>query len=107
MGVRKGPHLSYGTWWGAPGGGTLGAVSPPHPIVEVTMIGHTNPQRQKTKKLYAWDWVGGGYNQCHAFSKREARKIGNAMRSGLVINEASFRLVRDEKSFWDNYPRFD
>ena len=71
------------------------------------MTGHINQQRKKIKKLYAWDWVGGGYNQCHAFSKREAIKLGNAMSTGLVINEASFRLVRDEKSFWDNYPIFD
>lgn len=71
------------------------------------MTGHTNQQRKLTKKLYTWNWIGGGYNQCYAFSKREARKTGNAMSSGLVINESSFRLVRDEKSFWDNYPIFD
>lgn len=68
------------------------------------MSGHTEPQ---TKKLYAWDWVGGGYNQCHAFSKREARKIGNAISPNLAINEATFRLVRDTQSFWKNYPIFD
>jgi hypothetical protein len=64
-------------------------------------------QTKKTKKLYAWDWCGGGYNQCHAVSKREARKIGNAISPNLVINEATFRLVRDTKSFWKNYPIFD
>jgi hypothetical protein len=75
--------------------------------MEAVMNGHTNKQRQKTKKLYAWDWVGGGYNQCHAFTRAEAWKIGNSMAPGLVINDSTFRLVRDEKSFWDNYPRWD
>ena len=72
------------------------------------MTGHNNAKRPpRAKRLYAWDWVGGGYNQCRAYSKREARKIGNAMAPGLVINESSFRLVRDERAFWDNYPVWD
>jgi len=60
-----------------------------------------------TKKLYTWNWIGGGYNQCYANSKREARKIGNAISSTLQIDESTFRLVRDTKSFWANYPIFD
>jgi len=67
----------------------------------------TTNKKPAKKKLYSWDWVGGGYNQCHAVSKRQARKIGNAMTPNLVINEASFRLVRDTQSFWKHYPRFD
>jgi hypothetical protein len=59
------------------------------------------------KKLYTWNWVGGGYNQCYAHSKREARKTGNAISPNLTISETSFRLVKDAASFWRNYPIFD
>jgi len=69
---------------------------------EIQLAEKTKP----TQRLYAWNWTSGGYNQCYAFSKAEARKKGNAI-CDLVINEDTFRLVRDEKSFWDNYPIFD
>jgi hypothetical protein len=59
------------------------------------------------KKLYSWDWVGGGYNQCYAQNKAEARKIGNSMSKTLVIAEHSFRRVKNVASFWNNYPIFD
>ena len=59
------------------------------------------------KKLYTWNWKDGGYNQCYAFSKAEARKMGNTMCAGLVINESTFRRVKDIKTFWDSYPIFD
>tara|TARA_R110000824_G_scaffold109010_1_gene256414 strand:+ start:879 stop:1073 length:195 start_codon:yes stop_codon:yes gene_type:complete len=62
----------------------------------------------KTKKLYTWNWESGGYNQCYADSKAEARKRGNSiMRGELIINESTFRLVKDIKAFWANYPIFD
>ena len=57
-----------------------------------------------TKKLYVWLWTGGGYNQCHAYSKREARKIGNGMATGLRIDESTFRRVRNTEAFWAGYP---
>ena len=59
------------------------------------------------KKLYTWNWSNGGYNQCYAHNKAEARKIGNAMSNDLVIAEHSFRRVKDVESFWKNYPSFD
>ena len=62
---------------------------------------------QPRKKLYTWNWIGGGYNQCYAHSKREARKIGNAISPNLTINEATFRLVKDVAAFWCSYPIFD
>jgi hypothetical protein len=74
----------------------------------------------KVKKLYSWNWEvlddcwpNGqpkveGYNQCGAYNKAEARKIGNAMSPGkLRVQESSLRLVKDVASFWANYPSFD
>ena len=65
------------------------------------------------KYLYKWNWVGGGYNQCRADSDRQAlmraREIGKG--SGdckeLVVDYLSLKRVKDEQSFWDNYPMFD
>jgi hypothetical protein len=65
------------------------------------------------KNLYAWDWIGGGYNQCYAHSEAEAIAEGNSMADGkdgglrLEINMNSFRKVEDVNAFWDNYPLFD
>ena len=67
------------------------------------------------KNLYKWNWVGGGYNQCRADSKREAMKRARAMgkpspgvsRQVLKVDEKSLVCVKSEKSFWDNYPMFD
>ena len=67
------------------------------------------------KYLYSWNWVGGGYNQCRANSKREALKRARAMgrpekgsrRILLKVDEKSLYRVKNEQSFWDNYPMFD
>jgi len=64
------------------------------------------------KYLYKWNWVGGGYNQCRADSKRQAlmcaREIGKlANGKKLVVDYLSLKRVKNEKSFWDNYPMFD
>lgn len=65
------------------------------------------------KYLYKWNWVGGGYNQCRADSKRQAlfcaREIGEGSGGSkkLVVDYLSLKKVEDEKSFWDNYPMFD
>lgn len=65
------------------------------------------------KNLYAWDWIGGGYNQTYAHSEEEAIAEGNAMCDGkdgslhLEINMNTFRKVDDVEAFWDNYPIFD
>lgn len=65
-----------------------------------------------TKKLYKWNWVGGGYNQCHAVNKAQALKKAQAIGAAckgtkLVVNEATFVLVKDVDAFWKNYPLFD
>ncbi len=64
------------------------------------------------KNLYSWNWVGGGYNQCRADNKRQALKcakeIGKlANGKQLVVDEKSLHKVKNEKSFWDNYPMWD
>ena len=67
------------------------------------------------KNLYKWNWVGGGYNQCRADSKREAMKRARAIgrpdegssRMLLKVDEKSLVRVKSEQSFWANYPSFD
>jgi hypothetical protein len=69
----------------------------------------------KGKNLYKWNWAGGGYNQVRANSKREAMKRARAIgrpeegssRMLLKVDEKSLVRVKNEKSFWDNYPMFD
>ena len=69
----------------------------------------------KGKNLYKWNWVGGGYNQVRADSKGEAMKRARAIgrpaegsnRIVLKVAEKSLVRVKNEKSFWDNYPMFD
>ena len=68
--------------------------------------------KYKGKNLYSWNWVGGGYNQVRADSKREAMKRARAigkLGSGKVlkVDEKSLVRVKNEKSFWNNYPLFD
>jgi len=70
--------------------------------------------KYKGKNLYKWNWVGGGYNQVRADSKREAMKraraIGRPAEGSsriLKVDEKSLVRVKNEKSFWDNYPLFD
>ena len=65
--------------------------------------------------LYSWNWVGGGYNQVRADSRREAlrraREIGRPSEEGsrvvLEVDERSLYRVRNEEGFWNNYPMFD
>jgi hypothetical protein len=66
------------------------------------------------KYLYKWNWVGGGYNQVNADSKRQAlmraREIGKPSKEGglkLVVDYLSLKRVKDENSFWNNYPLLD
>lgn len=62
------------------------------------------------KNLYAWDWIGGGYNQTYAETAEEAIAEGNKITEGglnLQINMNTFRKVDDEQAFWDDYPIFD
>lgn len=65
------------------------------------------------KNLYKWTWVGGGYNQVNADTKRQAlqraREIGKPTAGGrkLTVNVASLKRVVNEESFWNHYPLFD
>lgn len=66
------------------------------------------------KNLYSWNWVGGGYNQVRADNKRQALKrakeIGKPSEEGglkLEVAQHSLKRVKNEQSFWDNYPMFD
>jgi|DEB0MinimDraft_6_1074348.scaffolds.fasta_scaffold05992_5 hypothetical protein len=60
------------------------------------------------KHLYRWNWNEGGYNQCYADTKAQARKLGNAIVPGkLTIDEKTFRRVKNADRFWKNYPIFD
>lgn len=72
------------------------------------MTNLNDEERERPMKLFAWKWVGGGHNQCKAQTKIQARKIGNGMAPGvLVIDEDTFKHVRNEKKFWDHFPIFD
>jgi len=58
-------------------------------------------------KLYSWNWTSGGYNQCHAVSKAEARKKAKDICNTLEVNESTLKWEKDEDKFWANYPIFD
>ncbi len=64
------------------------------------------------KVLYSWNWVGGGYNQTYAFTKKEALKYAKDMqKSGtpLIVDIKSVKRHNEKsaKEFWKNYPIFD
>lgn len=63
--------------------------------------------KTQKRKLYSWNWIGGGYNQCHAFSKREARQKAKEICDTLEINEKTLKWEKNEERFWKNYPMFD
>ena len=63
-----------------------------------------------TKKMYAWNWTSGGYNDCMATSKREAIRIGNAMTTGcvkLTVNENTVRIIKDVAAYHKSLPYWD
>ncbi len=67
----------------------------------------------EVKSLWAFNWIGGGYNQVHASTREEALQLGNEKGQGsgsrimLRVNEASLYKVQDTAAFWRNYPIFD
>jgi len=65
----------------------------------------------KKKKLYAWGWNEGGFNQTYAFTKKEALKYGKDLGDGvgtkLTVNLATFRLVKETEKYWDGLELFD
>ncbi len=61
------------------------------------------------RHLYTWNWIGGGFNQCYAATKREARKKGNAISPNLTIDEKTFRRVPAKwvDAYWRKIPSID
>jgi len=61
----------------------------------------------RRKALYTWNWIGGGYNQHYAFTKKEAMKY--ATSGSLKVDLSSFKRTNaaQEKSYWYNFPIFD
>ncbi|MGH7174777.1 MAG: hypothetical protein ACREGR_00250 [Minisyncoccia bacterium] len=60
------------------------------------------------KKLWVWNWVGGGYNSTWAETKEEAlakaKEIGS-WTANLLVDEATLReSTEDEESklWWEN-----
>jgi len=62
---------------------------------------------ERKKALYTWLWIGGGYNQHYAYTKKEAMKYAAA--SSLKVDISSFKRnnAAQEKSYWDNFPLMD
>lgn len=61
-------------------------------------------------KFYAFNWIGGGYNQVFARSKRDAIKLANEHFGGgtanLRVDESSVYKT-DPKTYYDNMPSID
>ena len=47
-------------------------------------------------KLWIWNWIGGGYNSCHADTREQAieesRRMTGAGRTTLVIDEETLHV---------------
>lgn len=59
---------------------------------------------------YAFDWIGGGYNDVWASNKYEAIVLANAWYgdSGLRVNEATIRDITDcEEEYNKSLPLWD
>ena len=61
-------------------------------------------------KFYAFNWIGGGYNQVFARSRRDAIKLANEHFGGgtanLRVDEPSVRRT-DPTTYYDNMPSMD
>jgi len=71
---------------------------------------YPDPANGRTR-LYAFNWIGGGFNQVYARSERDAIKLANEHFGGgtanLRVDEPSVRLVRDPRAYYDNMPSID
>lgn len=63
---------------------------------------------KRKKILYTWLWIGGGYNQHYAFTKKEAMEYATTMCS-LKVDLDTFKrcTTAQEQAYWDNFPAFD
>jgi hypothetical protein len=70
---------------------------------------YPDPSAGRTK-FYAFKWIGGGYNQVYARSKRDAIKVANEHFGGgtanLRVNESSVYKT-EAISYYANMPAFD
>jgi hypothetical protein len=70
---------------------------------------YPDPDNNRTK-FYAFNWIGGGYNQVYARSKKDAIKVANEHFGGGTANlrvEESSVYKTDSKTYYDNMPYFD
>lgn len=65
--------------------------------------------KPKSKTLYAFTFVGGGYNQVYAYTKREAIKKAKQEfnSSTLTVDESSFRRIpaKEVNSYYSGISR--
>ena len=54
------------------------------------------------KKLWAFNWTSGGFNQVYAHSKEEAIEEVKKEFSGLKMNESTLYLVTDENRYYSS-----
>ena len=70
---------------------------------------YSDPENNRTK-FYAFNWIGGGYNQVYARSKKDAIKLANEHFGGgtanLRVDESSVYKT-DSKTYYANMPYFD
>lgn len=60
---------------------------------------------QSSTNLWSWEWIGGGFNSCHANSKEEA--IQKAYEMGVAKGHREVTLLPDERSFSDSMEKYD
>jgi hypothetical protein len=67
------------------------------------------PTKNKPTPLWVFNWDGGdGYNQVHAHTKREARKLAEAKWPGhKPVNMRALRSVGAQQLYWKNIPLMD
>lgn len=71
-------------------------------------MNNPNLDKKGIKKLYAWNWIGGGFNDVFATSKKEALKLAHAGGT-LKVDMKTFRRVKkaDWNKYFDAIPFFD
>jgi hypothetical protein len=59
--------------------------------------------------LWSFNWIGGGYNQVRSETLEGVLEVVAKQfpSTSLRVSESTIREVKDEASFWANYPIFD